>query len=195
MNFQPNTELEQIRVSEKSKRLLSGRFSYVVISPTEQKINNRKLQSLQVMIDKEIDTSPIRKLFFALAIIFLAVVILKIFTTPLNHDLIARILVFVAFTIVIIYLLNIGFISSKYNYSFFFNFEGLYIGEEYYRWTELKQTAILQIGSGRGQREHLVLVFKNGSYKKYPLEGFLSLSGPGTMISTYIEYFKNNTVT
>jgi len=192
--YSSSDDLEKIRLVEKSKRLFRGRFTYITMTSTEKKINNRVLRSISGMIDKEINSNPIRKLILALVCIVFGVVESKIFTTPPNNDLPAGIIVFVVFSTVIIYLLIIGFFSKKYNYSINLDFNGISIRDDYYQWYDLKHTAILQIGSGRGQREHLIIVLSDGTYEKYPLEGFLFLCGIGNTISTYIEYFKKGII-
>jgi hypothetical protein len=82
--------------------------------------------------------------------------------------------------------------NKKKNYNILLNFEGIVIANEFYNWSELKETAILQIGAGRGQRDYLVLVLNDGSYKKYRTNSFLTLWGFKYALSSYIEYFKQN---
>jgi hypothetical protein len=43
------------------------------------------------------------------------------------------------------------------------DFEGITIQEELYRWNAINETAILQIGSGRGKKLFLIIVFNDGS--------------------------------
>jgi hypothetical protein len=57
-------------------------------------------------------------------------------------------------------------------------------------WNELQQIAILQLGNGRNETDYLVLIFNDGSYRKFCLDAFVFLWNSKNKIAWYIEYFK-----
>ena len=89
------------------------------------------------------------------------------------------------------YLIWDNLFNRKKNFTILLDHEGVQIGEEYYRWTSISETAMLQLGSGRNRRRYLILVFEDGSYKRFNLQYFLGFLGFRSALAAYIEYFKS----
>ena len=76
------------------------------------------------------------------------------------------------------------------NFSMLIDREGIEIGKTQYKWSEIKETAILYLPVRRYGSNFLVILFKDHTYEKFDLSNFWSFEGFKKTISKYIEYFK-----
>jgi hypothetical protein len=181
--------LQEIRWVEKSKLPLKGFLCPVTIDSTAG-YNRLKMYRISENIsEKRFYPSIFRRILILLFIgLFLFLFGLLINYPQKNLESYIIPIIFIVFFIS--FFLYEGFLNKKKNYIIVLNFDGIRIANEFYNWKELRETAILQIGAGRGQRDYLVLLFHNGTYKKYMTNSFLTLWGFKYALSSYIEYFK-----
>lgn len=181
--------LQEIRLAEKSKLPLKGFLSPVTIDSTAGWNRLKMYRIAEDISEKVFHPSNFRRILIVLFIgLFIFLLYLLIAHPQKDIESYVIPIIFIAFFIC--YFLYEGFLNKKKNYDIVINPEGIMMGSEFYNWKELKETAILQIGAGRGQRDYLVLLFSDGTYKKYPTNHFLTLWGFKYALSSYIEYFK-----
>lgn len=181
--------LGDIRTAEKRKQLFKGFLTPVFIRTTAQQSISGMYKIPYGIYEKDFRPSWFRK---GLILVFLLT-----FSFPLielimywKKDPIIYSLVLIALSVLFGFLAYDGFFNKKKNYLIHLDSSGISIGETFYNWSSIQQTAILEIGAGRGQHNYLVLVFNDGSYRKYLLQSFLTFWGFRSSLSAYIEYFK-----
>jgi hypothetical protein len=81
------------------------------------------------------------------------------------------------------------FISKKRNYKIVIDREGLQIDKNRFAWSNLTETAIMILPSGRGHQSYLILVTSDNKVLKFDL---FNLSVSDKKLSTIIEYYKNS---
>jgi len=81
------------------------------------------------------------------------------------------------------------FISKKRNYKIIIDREGLQIGKNRFAWSNLTETAIMILPSGRGHQSYLILVTSDNKVLKFDL---FNLSISDKKLSTIIEYYKKS---
>ena len=186
-------DLEQIRLEEKSKRPFKGYLTYTFIQTTASKAQGKFYKVPTDIFEKDFHPSWFRKIFLLLVFGFTAFWIIGFLIQANTHPFTKLIILpLIALMIFIIY---DGFLNPRKNYAVHLDFEGVTIQEELYRWNAINETAILQIGSGRGKKLFLIIVFNDGSYKRFNLQAFQSLWGFQNAIAAYIEYFRKNSLT
>lgn len=185
------SNLEEIRLAEKRRLPFRGFLTSTSIETTKSENGARLYKISQDVFEKEFRPSLFRKILIVVPILcFLALLYSMLSLHPPSQPSIlagfAMILFLMAF------LVYEGFLNKKKNYIIHLDNEGIRIDDAMYRWTDIRETAILQLGFGRGERDYLVLLFKDGSYKKFRTDNFLTLWGFRAALSAYIEYFKKN---
>ena len=182
-------DLEQIRRSEKSKKLFKGYFTYTSIQPTASIARVEFYSVKPESFAKDFHPSPVRRI----VIIFVAGFILFSFFGLLLQDAgnIYVLLFALPFAAGGIFLFYDAFINPKKNYAIHLDFEGITLSDELFVWRDIRETAILQMGQGRNEVNFLILVLNDGSYRKFNLQAFATLWGFRNAISAYVEYFKS----
>lgn len=183
--------LQEIRMLEKSRLPMKGFLQPVTIDSTASWNKLKMYRIAEDIPEKEFHSSSFRRILIVLFIALFLFLFRLLVTSP-QGNLESYIIPIIFIVFFISFFLYEGFINKRKNYTILLNFEGITIAKEFYNWNELKETAILQIGAGRGQRDYLVLVFNDGAYKKYSTNSFLTLWGFKYAVSSYIEYFKQN---
>lgn len=182
-------DLEKIRLEEKTKRPFKGVLSYTFIQSTALTAQSEMYSVAAGTTEKEFHPSWVRKAWLLVIFGFMGFWIIGFLVQP-NVVVPYSKLIVLPLIALMVFLFYDGFVNTKKVYHFYLNFEGITIGEDWFRWNEIRETALLQIGSGRGSRFFLVLVFDDGSYKKFNLQAFLAFWGFQNAIAAYIEYFR-----
>jgi hypothetical protein len=185
--------LEQIRRKEKSKRPFKGFLTYTFIQTTASKAQSEMYKVPADTFEKDFHPSWLHKGAIILVIGFTAFWVIG-FLFQAETAPYAKLIVLPLLALIILLIYD-GFFNAKKIYHFHLDFEGIRIGEELYQWTDIQQTAILQIGLGRGRKLFLVLLFHDDSYRKFNLQAFQTFWGFQNAISAYIEYFKKKALT
>ena len=183
------TDLEQIRLAEKHKRLFRGRLTYAVIQKTRLQALSEMYKVPADTVEREFNPSWFRKVFLLFPI---AITIFCSFAL-IHLKQRAEVLYLVSFPLILVsaFCIYDGFFNRQTNFHIYVDATGIRMAEDRFYWSEILETAILQIGSGRNSKYYLVLLFNDGSYRKFSLRQFLSLWGFRDQLSTYIEYFRN----
>lgn len=184
-------DLQSIRAAEKLKLPLKGFLQPVTIESTAGYNKLKMYRVVDDITEKNFYPSNFRRIL----ILFLVALLLFLFGLLIKHPQknIESYIIPIIFTVFFIsFFLYEGFLNKKNNYKILLNFEGIAIADDFYYWHQIKETAILQIGAGRGQRDYLVLLLNDGTYKKYRTNSFLTFWGFRYALSSYIEYFKQN---
>jgi hypothetical protein len=184
-----NYSLQQIRETEKRNRRFKGFLLYSDIKTTKQQADQKWYSVEKAITEKELHPSIFRKIILLFAAAFLCFWWITLFRiVPIK-----LVSIFFAIPILplIVYIIRDTFFNPGKNYLIRLDFSGIAVGDQFFMWNELQQTAILQLGYGRNERDYLVLIFNDGSYKKFCLDLFVSLWNFKNKIASYIEYFKN----
>ena len=184
-------ELEQIRIAEKNKRPLKGFLVYTFIQTTASQARSEMYTIPPDTFEKNFHPSWLRKgslmLVSGFTTFWIFGFLIQVNTTPYGK------LIIIPLIALVIFIIYDGFLNSGKIYDIHLDFEGVTIGEEFFKWSLIKQTAILQIGLGRGRKIYLVIVLSDGTYQKFNLQAFQSFWEFKNAIAAYIEYFKNKT--
>lgn len=136
-------------------------------------------------------------LFLKVAVLFLATA-LCVFTfvailKSSKHDILPLVCFLLVYVIMAIRLYRRFLFNRLLNYTIYITVQGIQIENEFYKWSDVSETAILRRGDARGSTKYLVLVFSGDiGHKKFDLTHFATytVSGFPKKLSRYIEYFK-----
>jgi hypothetical protein len=187
-------DLDDVRLFEKKKQPFKGFLTPVYIRSTEQQAKSQMYKIPPGTTEKKFHPSWFRRglitLFLLTFMTLWFYVLVYLNKDPLVYSMVLLVLLFL-----LGFVFYHSFLDKKKNYLISLDALGISIAGQFYQWNHLKQTAILEIGAGRSQKNYLVLIFNDGSYQKISLQAFLTFWGFRSALSTYIEYFKNNNIT
>lgn len=182
--------LDEIRRKEKSKLLFKGKLTSTYIASTGREALADLYKVKPATVSKSFRPSPVKTamlLLFVCAVVYFLFQLQRIRPKPASVYVVVVVLV-----ALLLFVAYQGYFNANRNYSIHLDFAGITIANEFYRWHDIRETGILRIGLGRGERYYLVIALKGGTYVRYNLFGFLTVWGFKTALSTYIEFFKKS---
>ena len=86
--------------------------------------------------------------------------------------------------------------DKRRNQKIFINSKNIIIGGDNFLWKDIEKTAIYRFFSRGDDRTFLIIVFFDGTYKKFILKDYnpTGLNLFSRKLSNYIEYFKNKSL-
>lgn len=185
--------LEDILKLEKKKVSKFQNFQYTYnIDSTSELINN----NFKKIHCEEIEFLPNNSTKFFLIIISfvlaIATFIYCISNTSVHFMLYFLPIVFTFSTIKGI----IDITDKRKNQKIVINSKNIIIGGDNFLWKDIEKTAIYRFFKRSDDRTFLIIVFLNGSYKKFILKDYnpTGLNMFSRKLSNYIEYFKNKSL-
>ncbi len=83
------------------------------------------------------------------------------------------------------------FYDPTLNYMLRIDQFGLGTDDQFFTWSQIHETSILEIPLGKGHAEYLIIILSNGDYWNFDLSNFRGFFGVKKTLSSYIEHYKS----
>ena len=192
-----NDFLERIRQTEsKSENKYTRFFTSYTIESTSRYPSSKNI-NVQVS-HMEFRSNPKVKLYYLLAIsAFVILVAYKVFSFKEKDSALAILgyVTIVILTAAVYSTIRDFYYAKTRNYTILVDGSGIKVGETFYGWKGVGETAILTKSTyGPSQTKYLIIAFDDlSTYEKYDLTGFVTAKYEGVSpeLSAYIEHFKS----
>ena len=85
------------------------------------------------------------------------------------------------------------FYKNKPGLNIYIDFEGIQADDELYKWEEIEETAVISYPGNGGSVNFLIILLRDGNFRKIKLVNYFAMDGIAKSISKYIEYYKKGT--